>query len=146
MENNGTSEELQLVAFKIDQEEFAVNILLVKEIEKIIHITRVPKAPDAIKGVINLRGEVIPVIDLRRRLGLVNKEIEEQNKIVIIRVNDIAAGIIVDSVSEVVRLSNSQIEVSPNLISSVEQEYIDGIGKLNDRLLILLNIDKIIDL
>jgi purine-binding chemotaxis protein CheW len=139
-------EELQLVAFTIDHEEFAVDILQVQEIEKIIHITRVPRAPNSLEGVINLRGEVIPVINLRKRLNLPLKSIEDNNKIVIVKVNDLTVGIIVDGVSEVVRLKKDMIESSPGLIENIEVNYVQGVGKLGERLLILLDLPVILEL
>jgi purine-binding chemotaxis protein CheW len=139
-------EELQLVAFTIDHEEFAVDILQVQEIEKIAHITRVPRSPQSLEGVINLRGEVIPVINLRKRLKLSLKPIEDNNKIVIIKVNDLTAGIIVDGVSEVVRLKKDMIESSPGLVQNIEVNYVQGVGKLGKRLLVLLDLPVILEL
>ncbi|MBS4024786.1 MAG: purine-binding chemotaxis protein CheW [Clostridia bacterium] len=139
-------EELQLVAFTIDHEEFAVDILQVQEIEKIIHITRVPRSPNSLEGVINLRGEVIPVINLRKRLKLPLKANEDNNKIVIVKVNDLTVGIIVDGVSEVVRLKKDMIESSPGLVENIEVNYIKGVGKLGERLLILLDLPVILEL
>lgn len=139
-------EELQLVAFTIDHQEFAVDILLVQEIEKITHITRVPRAQYSLEGVINLRGEVIPVINLRKRLNLELKPINENDKIVIVKTNDLTAGIIVDGVSEVVRLPRNMVESSPSLVENIEADYIQGVGKLDERLLVLLDINIILQL
>ncbi|MGF7185994.1 purine-binding chemotaxis protein CheW [Desulfitispora alkaliphila] len=146
MTDKDVTDELQLVAFKIDHEEFAVDILLVQEIEKLANITRVPRTNDAIEGVINLRGEVIPVINLRKRMNLQQRELRDEDKIVIIKANDTLAGIIVDAVSEVVRLPASQVENTFKLDNSLEEEYIEGVGKIGERLLILVNLEKIIDL
>ncbi len=138
-------EELQLVAFTIDDQEFAVDILKVQEIEKISHITRVPRAPGSLEGVINLRGEVIPVINLRKRLDMEIKPISESNKIVIAKANELTVGIIVDGVSEVVRLPKNMVESSPSLVDNINASYIQGVGKLGERLLILLDLNIILD-
>ncbi|MDW7675581.1 MAG: chemotaxis protein CheW [Bacillota bacterium] len=138
-------QELQLVAFTIDDQEFAVDILQVQEIEKIAHITRVPRAPYSLEGVINLRGEVIPVINLRKRLNITLKEIAESDKIVIVKINELTVGILVDGVSEVVRLDSSKVESSPSLVENIDVNYVLGVGKLGERLLILLDLAVILD-
>lgn len=137
--------ELQVVAFKLAQEEYAVEILNVQEIIRILDITRVPRAPFFIEGVINLRGNVIPVIDLRKRLGLSNRTNSENTRIIITKLEEVTVGMVVDSVSEVLRIPTTGIEPPPSIISNVDIEFIDGVGKIDERLIILLNLPKVMD-
>ena len=137
------SEVLQLVSFNLGNEEYAVDILKVKEINRMAEITSIPNAPFYIEGVINLRGKVIPVINMRKKFGFDSKKADSQSRIIVV---DVCAtiGLIVDSVSEVLRLPYDTVEPPPPMTGSVGSEYILGIGKLRDRLLILLNIEKIL--
>ncbi|MBC9783437.1 chemotaxis protein CheW [Heliobacterium chlorum] len=146
MEKVDFSDELQLVAFSLAGEEYAVDIHYVQEINRLLNITRVPKAPYYVEGVINLRGNVVPVIDLRKRFSLPPRETTDRTRIIIIKVKDITVGIIVDGVSEVIRIQSSAVEPPPGLYGSVDLDYIRGVGKMDDRLLILINIEKVIDL
>jgi purine-binding chemotaxis protein CheW len=114
----------------------------VQEINRIVDITPVPNSPHYIEGVINLRGKVIPVINLRKRFGLDSKEIDNHSRIIVVDVG-IVTGIIVDSVSEVLRISSDTIDPLPSMTGSIGSEYIRGVGKLNDRLLILIDIDRL---
>jgi len=139
------TQEIQLVVFKLDGEEYGIDILQVKEIIRLLDITRVPKAPWFIEGVISLRGTVIPVIDLRKRFQLTASNRDEDCRIIVVMVDDITFGIIVDSVNEVLRLNKNDIEPSPTVAGSTNGAYIKGIGKLNDRLITLLELDKLIE-
>ena len=134
---------LQLVTFKVDNEEFAVDILKVQEINKMITITRIPNAPPFVEGVINLRGKIIPIVDLRKRLGFGGKEYDKSTRIIVIELDGMVLGFIVDSVSEVLRISDATVEPPPSLVAGVESDYIEGVGKLDNRLLILLELKKI---
>jgi purine-binding chemotaxis protein CheW len=136
--------ELQLVSFKIGSEEFGVDILQVQEIIRMVEITRVPQAPVYVEGVINLRGRVIPIIDLRKRLKLELKEVDKNTRIVVVDIRGNIMGMIVDSVSEVLRLPAGTIEPPPDLVSGVDSEYISGVAKLEDRLLMFLDLSKIV--
>ncbi|WP_153726602.1 chemotaxis protein CheW [Heliorestis convoluta] len=144
MEKADIYDESQLVAFMLDGEEYAVNIHYVQEINRLLTITRVPKAPFYVEGVINLRGNVVPVIDLRKRFSLPPRETTDRTRIIIVKVKDITVGVIVDGVSEVISLPNDNIEPPPGLQSSLDQDYIYGVGKIEERLLILINIEKIL--
>ncbi len=135
-------EELQLVSFRVDEEEFGLEILRVQEIIRVQQMTRVPGSPDFIEGVINLRGRVIPVISLRKRFGLTQTEIDKQTRIVVVEINGSVLGFMVDAVSEVLRLPVHTVEPTPRL-GRVEREYVRGVGKLENRLLILLDIDRL---
>ena len=136
---------LQLVTFRIGEEEFGVDILRVQEIIRIMEITRVPKAPDFVEGVINLRGKVIPIIDLRKRFGLEVKEHDKHTRIIVIEMNNMIVGFVVDAVSEVLRIPADTVEPPPPAVmGGIDSEYISGVGKLEDRLLILLDLDKLL--
>lgn len=135
---------LQLVTFHIGDEEFGVEILKVQEIIRMMGITRVPKAPNFVEGVINLRGKVIPIIDLRKRFGMSAQEHDKHTRIIVIEINKVIVGFVVDSVSEVLRIPASTVEPPPAIISGIESEYISGVGKLADRLLILLDLDRLL--
>jgi len=138
------AELLQLVTFSIGEEEFGVDILSVQEIIRMMDITKVPRAPDFVEGVINLRGKVIPIIDLRRRFGLVTRDHDKHTRIIVIEINNMIVGFVVDSVSEVLRIPASTVEPPPPVVSGLESEYISGVGKLEDRLLILLDLNKLL--
>ena len=131
------------MTFKLDGEEFAVDILKVQEIIRTVETTRVPNAPEFVDGVINLRGKVVPVIGLRKRFGLAPCEKDVQNRIVVVEVGGSVAGLAVDSVSEVLRVPEDTIEPAPKLVK-VDRDYVSGVGKMQDRLLILLDVDRIL--
>lgn len=136
--------ERQLVVFKLHNEEFGVEITDVREIVKVGHITRLPHVADYIEGVTNLRGEVIPVISLRKRFGLEAQENTQDTRIIMLEVNGSMVGFIVDSVTETLRLADDAIEPPPSNIAGLKAHYLAGVGKLEDRLLILLEVDKIL--
>lgn len=140
----GGSQIKQLVTFSLGQEEFGVDILKVQEIIRMVEITKVPKAPDFVEGVINLRGKVIPVVDLRRRFGMTQAEHSKDTRIMVVDICKTITGFIVDSVSEVLRIPADTIEPPPPVVAGIESEYINGVGKLEDRLLILLDLDKVL--
>lgn len=139
-----TSEILQLVGFKIGEEEYAVDILMVQEIIRMMQITKVPNAPDFVDGVINLRGRIIPVVDLRCKLGLGRKEQDSNKRIIVVEVSGKTVGFIVDAVTEVLRIPANITEPPPDLITNVNSEFIKAVGKLDDRLLILIDLEKIL--
>ncbi len=140
--SQGHGDLLQLVSFHIGGEEFGLDILKVQEIIRIQELTRVPNSPDFVDGVINLRGKVIPVIALRKRFGLEELAHDKQTRIVVIEVKGNVLGFIVDSVSEVLRIPADTVEPPPRL-GKVEREYVSGVGKLDNRLLILLDVDRL---
>lgn len=135
---------LQLVTFRIGEEEFGVNILQVQEIIRMLDVTKVPKAPDFVEGVINLRGKVIPIIDLRKRFGLPARERDKMNRIIVVEIGATVVGFIVDAVSEVLRLPASTVEPPPPVVAGLDAEYISGVGKLDDRLLIMLDMNRLL--
>jgi purine-binding chemotaxis protein CheW len=134
----------QLVSFKIGDEEFGVDILRVQEINRMISVTRVPNAPPFVEGIINLRGKVIPIVELRKRLGMEPRERDNNTRIVVVDVNGRTIGFIVDAVNEVLRVPTSVIEPPPALTAGIDAEFITAIGKLEDRLLILLDLERVL--
>jgi len=144
---HGQSDDLlQLASFKIGSEEFGIDILKVQEINRMVEITRLPQAPDYVEGVINLRGKVIPIVDLRKRFGLDVKEHDKNTRIVVVDISGHVTGMVVDSVSEVLRLPTNTIEPPPEIVTGVDSQFIRGVAKLDDRLLIFLDLSKIIDI
>ncbi|VBB08072.1 Hypothetical protein LUCI_3337 [Lucifera butyrica] len=143
-EKNYSGKEVQLVVFKLGREEYGISILQVQEIKKMTDITRVPHTPDYIKGVINLRGSVLPVLDLKKRLSLPPQEYTEDTRIIIAKVEEITVGMIVDAVSEVMAIPQENIEPPFTAVGGIATNYISGVGKLENRLLILLNLDSIV--
>lgn len=138
-------EEKQLVIFKIFNEEFGVDIDQVKEIIKMEDITVIPNADDYIKGVINLRGKIIVVISLAKKLNLEQKGFDKNTRIVIIELDDLVIGMIVDSVEEVLRVTVDKLSSTPEMITKeLNQEYLQGVCILDKRLIILLNLTKIV--
>ncbi|MEW6542431.1 MAG: chemotaxis protein CheW [Nitrospirota bacterium] len=142
---NGVTEDFcQLVTCRVGREEFAVDILSVQEINRMVEITKVPKAPSFVEGVINLRGRIIPVLDLRRRLGIPEAGRTAQSRIVVVNVGGRVIGLVVDAVSEVLRIPRSTIEPPPSTGASAGAEFIQGVGKINDRLLTLLDLKRLL--
>lgn len=135
---------LQLVSFMIGDEEFGVDILLVQEIIRMLQVTKVPNAPDFVDGVINLRGRIIPVIDLRCKLGIPRKEHDKNTRIIVVEVSGKTIGFIVDAVTEVLRIPSSITEAPPEIVTGINSEFINAVGKLEDRLLILIDIEKVL--
>jgi purine-binding chemotaxis protein CheW len=140
-------EDQKLLTFSLGSEGYGVSILKVKEIIGMMEITPVPRTPEFIKGVINLRGKIIPVMDLRVKFGMEEKEYNERTCIIVAEVDIKGAqkllGVVVDMVSEVVTISDDQIEPPPEYGTAVEHNSILGIGKIKDRVVIILDIDEV---
>jgi len=135
--------ELQLVTFRLADEEYALPITKVQEINRIVPVTKLPQTPNFMEGIINLRGRIIPVIDLRKRFKMLVTEHDDDTRIIIVEISGQIVGVTVDAVTEVVRLSSANIEPSPASVA-VDAKYIDGVGKIDGRLIIMLDIDKIL--
>jgi len=140
--------ENKFLSFRIGKEEFGVEILRVREIIGVIDVTPLPQTPDYVKGVINLRGKIIPVIELRTKLGLESKEYTEETCIIVVEVSDggderFHMGVIVDSVSEVIDIPRDNIEPAPRFGNNLNTAYILGMGKVKEQVLILLDIDRV---
>ncbi len=146
MDNSGTAmqgqDERQLVVFDLADEAYGVNIGSVREIIRMQEITRVPRTPDYVEGVINLRGKVIPVIDMRKRFGFPAAERTKDTRIVVIDIGGADIGATVDAVSEVLRLSSDSIEPPMAVITTADSDYLLGIAKLETRLIILLDLQR----
>jgi purine-binding chemotaxis protein CheW len=134
----------QFVTCRVGHEEFALDVLSVQEINRMVEITRVPKAPFFVEGVINLRGRIIPVLDLRRRFGLPVAERTNESRIVVILVRQRMVGLIVDEVVEVLRIPKSTVEPPPSVGSSAGAEFTQGVGRIGDRLLIVLDLNRLL--
>lgn len=135
----------QLVTFKLGDELYGIDIMKVKEIILLGAITRVPSVPEYIEGATNLRGRVIPVIDLRKRLGLKVSDYTEQTRIIVLNLANRTIGVIVDAVSEVLRVHSSEIEETPPGIAGAGREFLRGLVKRENNLLIVLEIEQIIE-
>jgi purine-binding chemotaxis protein CheW len=146
VEQTASGDERQLVVFQLGAEFYGVDIARVHEIIRLQSITRVPRAPAFVEGVINLRGKVIPVVDLRRRFGLESSEHTRASRIVVVEIGDNVVGVIVDGVSEVLRVTGASVEPPSPVVAGIESEYIHGIAKLDDRLVILLDLDRVLAL
>jgi purine-binding chemotaxis protein CheW len=137
-------DERQLVVFHLGAELYGVDISRVHEIIRMQSVTRVPRSPEFVEGVINLRGKVIPVVDLRRRFGLTIAEHTRASRVVVVELGDQVVGIVVDGVSEVLRINPATIEPPSPVVAGIDSEYLHGIAKLSDRLIILLDLDRIL--
>lgn len=135
---------MQLVSFHLADETYGIEITKIREIILMGEITRIPQTPPYVKGLINLRSTVIPVIDLRSRFGLPENDSTAESRIMVLHVGTRTIGIIVDAVSEVLRITNAEIAPPPPTVAGLGREYLTGLIKLEDQLLILLDIDKIL--
>lgn len=136
--------DVKVIVFEIGDEEYAIPVEQIGSIERVQAITRVPQTVNFVKGIINLRGVIIPVIDLRLRFGMVEKPYTDENRIIITHLDDIEVGLIVDVANDVIDLSEEMIESAPEVVETEHTEYISGIAKIEKRLLILLDVEKIL--
>ena len=141
--NNGIKKYL---LFKLKNDEYGIDIKkITKIIQKNMKITRVPKTSDYIKGVINLRGEIIPIVNLRKRLGLEDSEFTRETGIIVLKLGDASIGIIVDSVQEVIELADASIESANDISSDMSFDYISGVGNKDGRIITLFDLEKLLD-
>lgn len=145
------SKTIQLVGFKVGREFFGVPITSVKEIIRMPEITPVPDTVDFVEGVINLRGRIVPVIDMRKRLGLpldesVKEDQRKMSRVLILELGGKIVGLIVDAASEILKLSEEAVEPPPELVSSIGAEYVTGVGKLSDKLIVLLDLTRLLSI
>ena len=138
-------EILKVIVFQLADKEYAIPLSNVQGIEKLMHITRVPKTEKYVKGVINLRGVVTPIIDLRERFGIPVSDNEETTRIIIITTDEMEVGFVVDSANDVIDIPVNAIEQQPEVVGSNEVDFISGVAKLENRLLILLHLDKVLN-
>lgn len=139
-----SGEAIKVVSFRLGSEEYGVDIGQVQEIIRLVAITHVPRAPRFMEGVINLRGQLIPIIDLRTRFGMRRTDSTKQTRIIVTEIGSKKVGIVVDSVSEVLDIPVENVEDAPEMIAGVGTEYIQGVGKMNDRLIIMLDLTMVI--
>lgn len=140
------AEDIKVIVFKLGTEEYGIEVDKVQTIERMMPITRVPKTYAFIKGVINLRGVVIPVIDLRGRFGLAEAEYSDQTRVIIVAVNEMEVGFIVDSANDVIDLNRDSIDTPPEVVGGIKAKYLDGVAKIGeDRLLIMLNLSEVLN-
>jgi purine-binding chemotaxis protein CheW len=140
------NEELKVIVFRLGDEEYGVEVDNVRTIERMLPITRVPKTPPFVKGVINLRGVVTPVIDLRGRFQLPEKDYTDQTRIIIVAVGDLEVGMIVDAANDVLDVDESQIEAPPEVVGGIRAKYLRGVAKIgDDRLLVMLNLREVLN-
>jgi len=138
------AKDLHIVGFRIGRETFGVPIALVHEIVRVPDITSVPEAPDYIEGVINLRGKIISIVDLRKRFGEREITVHKKNRILVVEVENKKVGLVVDAASEVLKIPPSEIDAPPNVFEEGELNYVTGVGKLGGRLIILIDLSKIL--
>jgi len=136
--------DLQVVGFRIGNEMYGVRIGSVREIVRVPEITAVPSAPDLIEGVINLRGKIIPVMDLRKRFGQTEIQQDKKNRILVVELENRLVGLIVNAASEVLKIPPSEIEAPGSVFADGESGYVTGVGKLKGRLIILLDISRLL--
>ncbi|MEW6535927.1 MAG: chemotaxis protein CheW [Candidatus Auribacterota bacterium] len=146
MAETKVDQELQLVTFKMGKEEYGVSIEQVREINRVIEIVRVPKAPHFVEGIINLRGSVTAIIDLRKRFDITPSGEKEDERIIVVEIQGRTLGVIVDSVLEVVRLSGNSIDDVPPSIAGLDSKFLSGVGKIGERLIILLDLNTILSI
>ncbi|MFC4307401.1 chemotaxis protein CheW [Cohnella boryungensis] len=140
------AEEMKVIVFTLAHEEYGIEVDKVRTIERMVPITRVPKTPAFVKGVINLRGVVIPVIDLRGRFNLPETEYTENSRIVIVAAHDLEVGFIVDSANDVMDVMSDAIENPPEVVGGIKAKYLSGVAKISEsRLLILLNLAEVLN-
>jgi purine-binding chemotaxis protein CheW len=140
-----SGEIVQVVSFQLGSEEYGVDISQVQEIIRMVEITHVPRAPHFMEGVINLRGQLIPIIDLRTRFGMPRIDTTKSTRIVVTEIGTKRVGMVVDSVSEVLNIPMENVEDAPEMIAGVGTEYIQGVGKVGDRLIIMLDLTMVIN-
>jgi purine-binding chemotaxis protein CheW len=139
------SNDIKVIVFQLADEEYGVPVQQVRSIEKVQHITRVPKTVKFVKGVINLRGLVTPVIDLRTRFNLEEQVYSDSTRIIIVSLENIEVGLIVDAANDVIDIPVDAIEPPPEVVGAVEANYLKGVAKIEKRLLILLKLDAILN-
>ena len=136
---------IQLVGFRLDNEDYAIAITKIQEIILMKPITRIPQVPEFIEGLINLRGSVIPIVNLRKRFGLLPREVDDETRTIVVNIHDKTVGCIVDAVTQVMRINRDQIQPPPLSVLAVSHHYIAGLARLEDRLLIILDIERLFD-
>lgn len=135
--------ETQLVIFRLGREEYGIQVTDVQSIITYQEAVKVPNTPAFVEGIINLRGDIVPIIDLKKRFNLPEKEVDSHTRIVVIKVDEKQVGFIVDEASQVLRVASESIEPAPELVVGIDKQYIVGVGKLENRLIIILDLNKV---
>jgi len=143
-EGAGSAEPLRMVSFNVGDECYAVDITVVQEINRMMDLTRVPRSPEGVRGVINLRGRIVPVLDLRTVFALGSAETTDTTKIIVVEIHDRTIGFIVDAVHEVLRLEGSAIEPAPSGMNNADAGYIRGVARVDGSLVIVLELEQLI--
>jgi len=138
------TEVKQLISFSVGAEEYGLELLRVKEVIRMRQITWLPKAPPCVKGIINLRGEVIPIVDLRERFGLQAQEQSAMTRVIVVEVEDRPVGMVVDSASQVVRIPSDQFDPPPTVMGEESRDFITAVGKTGEKLIIMIDVDRIL--
>ncbi|MET3318416.1 UNVERIFIED_ORG: purine-binding chemotaxis protein CheW [Peribacillus simplex] len=146
MSTTNLVQDMKVIVFQIKDKEYAIPVDKVSGIEKLLHITRVPKAVQLVKGVINLRGVITPIIDLRVRFGLEELEYNDSTRIIVVILDDMEVGLIVDFANDVLDIPVDSIEPQPEVVGHSASEYISGVAKIEKRLLVLINLEKALSL
>lgn len=138
-------EEVQFAVFRVGGEEYAIDIMRIMEIIRPQKVTRIPKAPEFVEGIINLRGKVVPILDLRKRFGIDPEGADKKKvRIVIVKMSGRVLGIVVDEVTEVIYMKADQVENTPDAVKGDGADYLKGVGKVGDRLIVLIDMDKVL--
>ena len=137
--------EMKVIVFQLLDMEYAISVDIVQSIEKVLSITRVPKTPAYVKGVINLRGIVTPIVDLRERFGLASKEMDDSTRIIIVTLDEYDVGLIVDAANDVLDIPVNAIEPQPEVVGTIESDFISGVAKVEKHLLVMPNLDKVLE-
>ncbi|NGP44106.1 chemotaxis protein CheW [Bacillaceae bacterium SIJ1] len=145
MTEQAQNQEMKVIVFQLGEESYGVPVEQVKSIERMESITRVPNAPSFVKGVLNMRGVITPILSLRKRFGLDEVDYTDKTRMIIVTVEQMEVGLIVDAANDVIDIQQQSIEPAPSVVGAVEAEYLHGVAKLEDRLLILLNLDKVLN-
>lgn len=135
---------LQQVVFKLDKEEYGVDIMKVNGIEKYQEVVNIPNSPDYIEGMINLRGEVLPIFSLRTKFNLTDKVSDDNTKIIVAYTNDLKVGFVVDAVQEILQINEEDVEAAPPIVTGIDRKYIRSVAKVEDRMVTLIDIDLIV--
>ncbi|MCT2535956.1 chemotaxis protein CheW [Aquibacillus koreensis] len=139
------ADAIKIIIFKLHNQEYGANITQIRSIEKLQDVVKVPQTSDFIKGIINLRGQVTPIIDLKQRLGMQETEKTDQTRVLIASMNNIEVGLIVDSATDVIDIETSLIEETPEMVQGVDSKYLNGVAKLDNRLLLLLDLENVLN-
>lgn len=137
--------ERKYVVFKLGEEEYAVDIMKVKEVTEYKETVKLPQTPVFVQGIINLRGDITPIINLKKRFDLSESEMQASNRVIVMNLKDKLIGFMVDEASQVITMDDSEIESAPNFTSNIDKNFIEGIGKLGDRMIIMLDLLKVLD-